>query len=305
MSRTGSLTVRPCTDDDVDAVLALVRADEERVGGRPSQVVADDVRDWWRTVDLPADSFLVHDGDRPEPVAVAWLERPGDDLAVTYPIAPGRHDLVDLLVDRAQARAAGSGVGRLHVAVMVPDAEAEALLERRGYAAVRHFWEMAIALDAPPVEPALAGGLTVRAVTPDDLRAFHATTAEAFADHWENHPLGFDEWWSRRSAEPDLDLAWWFLVEDGDDVLAAARSVPGRNGGVYVATLGVRRPARGRGLAKALLAHTFRRAWDAGFRRVTLGVDAQSPTGATALYRSVGMTVELETAVWETRLASS
>jgi ribosomal protein S18 acetylase RimI-like enzyme len=71
-----------------------------------------------------------------------------------------------------------------------------------------------------------------------------------------------------------------------------------------VATLGVRRAWRGRGLAKALLAQTFVKAYDAGFPRITLGVDATNPTGATALYRSVGMTSELESAVWEKGLAA-
>jgi hypothetical protein len=31
-----------------------------------------------------------------------------------------------------------------------------------------------------------------------------------------------------------------------------------------------------------------------------LNVDATNPTGATALYRSVGMSVEFENSVWET-----
>jgi mycothiol synthase len=82
------------------------------------------------------------------------------------------------------------------------------------------------------------------------------------------------------------------------------RNSPARNGGVYVASLGVRRNWRGRGVAKALLLHTFGRAYEAGFRRITVGVDASNPTGATALYRSVGMITELESAVWEKRVSA-
>lgn len=82
-------------------------------------------------------------------------------------------------------------------------------------------------------------------------------------------------------------------------MVAAIRNVPARNGGVYVAGLGVRRAWRGRGLARALLGHTVTRAWQAGLPRIALGVDASRPTGATALYRGVGMTTELATAVWE------
>jgi hypothetical protein len=37
--------------------------------------------------------------------------------------------------------------------------------------------------------------------------------------------------------------------------------------------------------------------------RATLGVDAANPTGATHLYESVGMHVDLEVTVWEKALA--
>jgi hypothetical protein len=39
-------------------------------------------------------------------------------------------------------------------------------------------------------------------------------------------------------------------------------------------------------------------------RRVTLGVDAESPTGATHLYERVGMHVEAENVVFEKALTS-
>ena len=56
---------------------------------------------------------------------------------------------------------------------------------------------------------------------------------------------------------------------------------------------------RGRGYAKALLLHTFREFYERGMPRVTLGVDAESPTGATHLYERVGMHVEHENVVFE------
>jgi GNAT superfamily N-acetyltransferase len=113
--------------------------------------------------------------------------------------------------------------------------------------------------------------------------------SEAFEDHWEHHHQPFAEWWRLRTGDPEFDISWWFTVCEGDRTIAAIRNVPARNGGVFVATLGVRRAWRGHGLAKALLRHTFARAWEAGFPRITLHVDASSPTGATALYRGVGM----------------
>ena len=298
-----SLTVRACTPGDLGTVLALARADEERITGRPSRLVEGDVRDWWQTVDLAVNSWLLISPETQAVVGAAWLDQPDKDLGLTFPIAT-RHDLVPVLIDLVERRAAEAGVKRLQAVVLVPDAPAEQLLADLGYADVRRFFEMAIEFDAPPPAVSLPDGFTLHVATPDDGPAFHAAIDEAFQDHWEHHSRPFDEWWRTRTSDPEFDIAWWFLIRSGQETVATIRNVPGRNGGVYVATLGVRRNWRGLGLAKALLGHTFARSYEAGFRRVTLGVDASSPTGATALYRSVGMTTELESAVWEKRLVT-
>ena len=73
--------------------------------------------------------------------------------------------------------------------------------------------------------------------------------------------------------EEDDDQSLWFVVRD--------------------------RAWRGRGLAKALLRRTFCEFWRRGVIHVSLDVDADSPTGATKLYESVGMEVEVEQVVFE------
>jgi mycothiol synthase len=303
MSGLGTMAVRPCTADDVGVVLALARDDEERVSGRPSRLGEGDVRDWWQSVDLPTSSWLVTSSGSETPVGVGWLEQQGTDLGVSFPIAPAAHSqVVPTLVDLVEHRAEDVHLARLQVAVLAPDPPVAELLTARGYQEVRQFFDMAIELDQPPPPIVLPDGFSLRVATPEDGRAFHEAISEAFEDHWEHHHVPFDEWWPSRTADPEFDISWWFTVREGDGTVAAIRNVPNRNGGVYVASLGVRRLWRGRGLAKALLRHTFARSWESGFRRITLGVDASSPTGATALYRSIGMTTELQTAVWEKHL---
>ena len=301
MSDVATMTVRPCTAEDVGEVLALASVDEERVTGRPSRMVEGDVRDWWQSVDLASDSWLLTSPGSQGAVGVAWMERQGEELAIGFPIA-ARPDALPVLVDLVQRRAEELGLVRLHIATLVPDPPAVEVLTARGYREVRRFFEMAIELAAAPPAVALPEGFTLHVATPDDGPAFHATIDEAFQDHWEHHGRPFDEWWQQRTSDPDFDISWWFTLREGEETVAAIRNIPARNGGVYVATLGVRRSWRGRGLAKALLLHTFARAHEAGSPRITLGVDATSPTGATALYRSVGMTTELESAVWEKQL---
>ena len=99
--------------------------------------------------------------------------------------------------------------------------------------------------------------------------------------------------------EEDDDQSLWFVIRVGTEIAAAVRNDAERRGGGYVGIIGVRRDWRGRGLAKALLLRTFGEFWQRGVTRVSLDVDADSPTGATRLYESVGMRVEGAMAVYE------
>ncbi|MCK4450237.1 MAG: GNAT family N-acetyltransferase [Anaerolineae bacterium] len=70
----------------------------------------------------------------------------------------------------------------------------------------------------------------------------------------------------------------------------------------WVDSLGVRRPWRRRGLALALLHHSFGEFYRRGKRKVSLEVDAQSLTGATRLYEKAGMHVDRQYVMYEKEL---
>ncbi len=180
-----------------------------------------------------------------------------------------------------------------------PDTAAAALMTAHGYRDVRHFYEMAIEQTEPP--PPV--DLPVETVREEDVQGFHAALDEAFQDHWEHHSTPFDEWWARHKNNPNLDLSVWFMIRDGDEIAAVTRNEGNRNGGGYIGAIGVRRAWRGKGYAKALLLHSFRVFYERGMPRVTLGVDADNPTGATHLYERVGMHVDQEQVVFEKVLA--
>ena len=59
----------------------------------------------------------------------------------------------------------------------------------------------------------------------------------------------------------------------------------------WVRILGVLPKFRQRGLAQALLRHTFAEYAGRGLERVGLGVDAENPTGAVRVYERAGMHV--------------
>jgi mycothiol synthase len=204
------------------------------------------------------------------------------------------------MAERAEQLGRERGFARMHTWVLLEDTAAGELFRGRGYAEVRRFYDMAIELDAAPPAPVVPDGLALDGFRPADARAFHAAIEEAFLDHWDWHGTPFEQWWERRRND---DHSLWFVVRDGDEIAAAVRNDPDRNGGGHVGALGVRRRWRGRGLGRALLHRTFGEFWARGITRVTLGVDAQNPTGATKLYESVGMEVEMEAVVFEKALA--
>jgi mycothiol synthase len=288
------MNVRPFSESDLPVVAAML-ADDEKFHGRPVKVGVNDVREWTSTADLANDSWLYEDGKGA--VAVGWCAEEGDvgfAIGVVHPRAKGR-GLGTKLVERSETSLRPREIARIHQFALGPDSAAASLLTSHGYRDVRHFYDMAIELDAAPEVPD-AG---VEVFREDDARAFHDALDEAFQDHWEHHGRGFDEWWNRHRANPNFDPSLWFLVRDGDEVVAVCRNEANRNGGGYVGAIGVRRPWRGKGYAKALLLYTFREFFQRGTTRVTLGVDAESPTGATHLYERVGMHVEAENVVFE------
>jgi mycothiol synthase len=298
-----SITQRPATQEDAAVVAALLAEDETVLNGHPSRLTEVDVVSWWAGTDLARDSWLLQEDGRL--VAAGWFDRHGPlgiHVGIVAQGAKGR-GLGGRLIDLGEGRAVAVGAERAHTFALAEDHAAVALFESRGYHEVRRFYDMAIELTEPVEVPPLPDGLTVEVLREGDARAFYDALDEAFQDHWEHHPKPFDEWWEQKRAAPDYDPTLWYLIRDGDEVAATVRNDPERNGGGYVGAIGVRRAWRGRGLGKALLLHTFAEFQRRGRSRVTLGVDATNPTGATKLYERVGMHVEMEAIVFEKTLA--
>lgn len=184
-----------------------------------------------------------------------------------------------------------------------------ALLIGAGYRPARWFYDMVAPSLAGITAPPMPDGIELRPVTRDRYRAIWDAEAEAFRDHW-----GEAEWteadWRRFEAEPDnADPRFWRVGWDGDEIAGVVTTtVPAEENErhdrrrVYVSGVSVRRPWRRRGLARALLASSLVGARDAGFTSAGLGVDTDSPTGATELYRSLGFEPEQTLIAWRKAL---
>jgi len=288
------LSVRRATFDDAPAVNELITAADLAVMGW-SESSEPELLGWWRIMDLEQNSWVLHHNGSIRAYAVAFPHGETFELdGFVHPDHQGR-GLGAWLVERAEERARELALPKLLGFALAGDGRARRLFEQFGLRELRRYYRMLIELDAEPRAPDWPEGIRVEALQLDDARAFHDALVEAFADEWNFVPMPYEEWHELRLVkDPDFDPSLWFLVREGSEVAAVMRNEPDRSGAGFVGALGVRKPWRRRGIALALLQHTFAEFYRRGTRRVTLGVDAENPTGATHLYERAGMHVAFE-----------
>jgi mycothiol synthase len=193
----------------------------------------------------------------------------------------------------------------LHAGSLADEPRVTALMNGRGYREVRRFWLMRLEFEHPPRHPDPIAGIELRKMAAGEEDAVYRCMAEAFQDHWgSGFPLA-ESWLHHHISVTSSDPTLWLVARDGPDVVGAliARGdflEDPRLG--YIAELGVVRPYRGRGIARALLRTIFADLHARGQSGAALYVDSESVTGATQLYRSVGMAAQPRFAHWEKEL---
>jgi ribosomal protein S18 acetylase RimI-like enzyme len=171
------------------------------------------------------------------------------------------------------------------------------LLESEGFTVVRWFFEMLRPHLDDIVDLPMPDGLEIRPVLPEQHRAIWAADIEAFRDHWGASEES-EEAFERFFGPPDFHPHLWRVAWDGDEVagvvmnriLTTYNEQTGERRGL-LAGVSVRRPWRGRGLARALVAQSLQAFRDAGMTSAVLGVDAENPTGALGVYEANGFAV--------------
>ena len=186
---------------------------------------------------------------------------------------------------------------RCHISSEI-DSSQQALL-RAGFTEIRHGFRMRIEMDSMPPAPVWPEGIQLKPYDPKKhARVVYETDEEIFQDHFgfvkEDLEEGFKRFMHHFTGDDSYDPNLWFLAVEGEEIVAIC--ICRRYGSEdpstgYISSLGVRRPWRRRGIAQALLLHAFREFYQRGKRVVDLGVDAESLTGATDLYKKVGMFV--------------
>jgi mycothiol synthase len=301
---------RPARRADLDAVVALFKFTDRADAGVEDPQREHFEEEWRRPgFDLERHTLLVLG---PDGGAVAFAQVFGfnpelsmDAHVRVHPAHRGR-GIGSALVAWTERRAGEivpEGVGsKLLNAVPAADDRAKRLFAGRGYEQVRIFWHMERELAAPVEEPRIPVGIEVRAYRHDvDADDVYDALEEAFADHWGFEPYPRDTHMDEvERLEPGLAQ----VALEGEEVVGVllSRLVEGAG---WVDAIGVRRPWRGRGIARALLLRSFAVLETRGASTVMLNVDSASETGATRLYASVGMKVRRAWHVFEKPLPAT
>lgn len=290
-------TLRAPTLADVNAVNDLICACDAADYGEPDFTVDDVLADWRRGgFVLERDAWLIH---APDGTVAAYGNVYGGGEVVRVDPTTGvlpqfrERGLEDFLLDAAEEWTREFAPAKpLQWIVAETHRQWVPRLVARDYVVTRHDYIMEIEMTAPPPASIVPEGFVLRAFERGrDEQSVWMCLQEAFRDHRGHRDMPYAEW-----ATLFFDHAQWSaelstVVTHGQDVVAAAMVFHGETGG-WIRTLGVRRAWRQQGLGLAMLRHIFGKCYALDPKRVGLGVDAESLTGATRLYERAGMRVK-------------
>jgi mycothiol synthase len=307
MNGVMDITFRAASATDWPAIAAVVNAARQADG-------ADEVRSpeslasEFANVVLERDGLIAEAGDTVVGFGFGYaVERDGSLVGeLTGGVHPGsrRRGIGTDLFRRNHARlaaelAADPRPGSRELRAYALDVEAAdiALLAAQGFVPVRFGFEMRRYLAGPLPVHELPPGLELRPVTAGTYRTIFDADNEAFEDHWGHRPPTEADFRSRFES-PETDTSLWCVAWDGDEVAGVVMNgifadeneqIGLRRG--WLEHVSVRRSWRGRGVAKALCAASFRVLREHGMEEAWLGVDGSNPTGAVRLYEGLGFHV--------------
>jgi ribosomal protein S18 acetylase RimI-like enzyme len=304
------LTFRNARPDDWATVTDVVNA-ARAADGVDQFFVADALRaeyepmDWF---DIGRDVLIAEIDGETVGTAFGWRVQRGTTLALEswgVVLAEHRHQGIGSALHRATRTrlaveaAADPRPGERSFRSWALDIERSdrTLLLDEGYVPIRFGFEMRRFLTGDLPEHFLPDGLELRPVTPEQHRAIFDADNEAFRDHWGHREQDEGDFHARYE-HPETDTSLWCVAWDGDQVAGSVvnaifldenRQLGLKRG--WLEHVSVRRQWRGRGVAKALCAASFRVLRDRGIEEAWLGVDGSNPTGALQLYEGLGFEV--------------
>ena len=297
------LTVRACSEADLDGVVALIAAKDVADLGEaddPASIRVDVEGDWRRLgEDFRRNAWVAVQAGGVVGYADVLADRPARALlnpnGGVLPSHRGQ-GIGTRLLELAEGRVLEFEPQPERLRTVVPGGTAAtiAFLQGRGYAETSRSWELTIHLDGEQPAPDWPEGLSVRTFRGgEENEALYRLVNDAFSDNDGYEDQTFERWASFMLG-PERDPELYFVVEDERGELAGCTLCRWYPDTGWIQQVAVRRDQRGRGLGMALLRHAFGELYGRGQRRIGLTVDSWNSTGAKRLYERAGMRVSLE-----------
>jgi mycothiol synthase len=309
-----SLTLRPASSTDINAVAKLNHDVAEMEGDSLFVLTAEELANDWKNegFNIERDVVVVETRDGRLVGSEEFYNESGHYKlkadGCVHPEFRGLgvgSSLLKKIAERAQAEIelAAPDV-RVFIQSLInnKDEAGHNLLQNNGYSSVRYYWRMEIKLQEAPAVVTFPAGIELRPFIKDEHAvAVWQADNEAFLDHWGSHDRTYEEWSHGKFGNPNFDPTLWMIAWDGNEVAGFSQN-RFRKGIGWIGTIAVRRPWRGKGLGIALLRHTFGEFYKRGMTTIGLGVDSSNLTGATRLYQRAGMYVAGEFSLYEKEL---
>lgn len=198
----------------------------------------------------------------------------------------------------ARHRRPAHGPLRLSVYADSKAAAEHDLAERFGLVGTRYYAELTHRYGDDDIDVPEVAGIEIRPWSASTPQQTLAVRNASFRDHWGavDRPLRS---WVEDLATHSFRPQWSFVAVEGESqevvafILSRAYEQDWRAHGYtsgYIDVLGTMREHRGRGVATALIRRAMRAFREAGMDAAEIGVDAENPTGAFALYTALGFT---------------
>ena len=315
------LTTRQMRLEDAEAIVALFNRCSQALLGINGDNV-DDCLSAWQTpgFDYTEDVLLVVDEhDQPVGYGEHWDTAEPHVRKHSYAEVDPNYTgqgiggfLLDWIVGRAQAtidRAPAETRVSIDQSLPVENKAGQDVLVSRGFTHIRTYYQMRITMEQKP-QVEIPAGIDIRPLRyPEDFPAAIQAFRESFQDHWGFVADPFEQtlkrWTHFVENDKDFNPEIWYMAMDGEQVAGICFCSPKTDEDpemAWVNTLGVCRPWRKHGVGLALLNHAFANFWQRGTRKVGLGVDGSSLTGATRLYERAGMRIARQFPLYEKEL---
>ncbi|MCK2214364.1 GNAT family N-acetyltransferase [Actinomadura sp. ATCC 31491] len=205
------------------------------------------------------------------------------------------------------ARAFPGVPAEVHLSADESDPGAVALAEAAGFVPVRTFARMTrpLAGDLPPVRP--PAGVSLVPWSPEVDDGAREVRNQSFRDHWGSVPHTPQSWRSAITGSPSFLPDASFVALAGEQAVGALlthrRDTPDGERVAWIQIVGTLKEWRGKGVAGSLLAHALAAFAAQGYDSAGLGVDADNPTGAVAVYQRAGFSIARRSTAYAYKVA--